>query len=319
MSRYVLLIVHRCRIMEVFSPINFKSKVWNTKGTQMKLGLKQQKNKLKRNIVVLALVVVIALVLALPLFAGTNSYPITIVDGTSMLPTLENGDLVYFTGINKNTLIPIGTIIVFTQDQSGPLSFLIRPVVIHRVVDYTTMPDGSYAYVTEGDNNGYRDGGYVYTQNILGKAGTVIPKVGLAFQFIKSPQGLAVLISVIVIVYLVAYDTRWSKDKRKETLLGNMAQKVINGEFPPELFRRFELVLKYGDSMDTANTKDPEALAISQWVKKGALDHDWTIENVGCSKCGAPSIRLTNRKGRPLEICKSCLSKPENNTNSSNS
>jgi signal peptidase len=296
--------------MKVFSPSILKETL--RKGLQTILRLKQRKTLL-RNIVILALAIFVVLVLALPLFAGTHSYPLTVVDGTSMLPTLENGDLVYYTGISKNTLVLKGTIIVFTQEQSGPLSFLIRPVVIHRVVDYVTLADGSIGYVTEGDNNGYRDGGYVLPQNVLGEVATVIPKVGLVFQFIKSAQGLAVLISVIVIVYLVAYDTRWSRDKRKEIFLGNMAQKTINGEFPDELFKKFELILKYGDSMNPALIRDPEAHAIAQWLKKGAIDHDWKIETVDCSKCGAPAVRLSSQKGRSLELCSKCFSKSQSN------
>lgn len=264
-----------------------------------------QKNKF-RNGVVLVFVVCIALILALPLFAGTNSYPLTVVDGTSMLPTLENGDLVYYTGINKNNLIPNGTIIIFTQEQSGPLSFLIRPVVIHRVVDYKTLSDGTIGYITEGDNNGYRDGGHVLPENVLGEVGTVIPKVGLVFQFIKSAQGLAVLVSVIVILYLVAYDIRWSNHKRKDEFLSNLTTKTLNGEFSPELFRKFELLLKYGASLDPDTIKDPEAHAIAKWLKTDAFDHDWTIETVSCSKCGALAVRLTSRKGIPLELCVNC-------------
>ena len=135
----------------------------------------------------------------------------------------------------------------------------------------------------------------------------MVPKVGLFFDFIKSSQGLAVVISVIVVVYLVAYDARWSKDARRDRFLGGMAQKTINGEFPDDVFRKFELVLKYGDGMETTGIKDPEVRAIAVWLKKGAIDHDWRVEILSHTVCGAPCVRLTNRKGLPLELCKHCL------------
>ncbi len=269
--------------------------------------LQTLKKKPKRTIVYVVLAVILTLALGAPLIAGTNSYPLTIVTGTSMLPTLENGDLVYYTGIDMSKgTIPIGTIIVFTQDQTGPLAFLTRPVVIHRVIG-TEFKEGQIVYITQGDNNQEADSGYVTSDHILGKTSYVVPKVGLFFDFVKSPQGLAVVISVIVIVYLVAYDSRWDRDKRKAHLLSQMAQKMANGEFPEDIFRKFELVINYSNSMDPKNLKDPEYRAIAEWLKKGAVDHDWRIDTLPCTSCGVPCVRLTNRKGRPLELCKKCM------------
>ncbi len=274
---------------------------------------KSLKAKIRRNLLIIILVVIIALILALPLFAGTKSYPVTVVDGNSMYPKLQNGDVVYFTHINANQ-IPNGTIIVFSQDQSGLLGGLIPPVVIHRVIDEVIQPDGSITYVTKGDNNNFQDPNPVTPNQVLGAATLVIPKVGLVFQFVKSAQGLVAIVGLIVIVYIVAYDTRWTRDKRKELLLGNIAQKTVNGEFPEALFRKFELVLKYGDGMDTKGISDPEVLAIADWVKNGAIDHDWRIESTKCGKCSGVLIRLVNRKGRPLELCRYCLSNEKQNS-----
>ncbi|HSV49868.1 MAG TPA: signal peptidase I [Candidatus Acidoferrales bacterium] len=289
---------------KVFIPPHSKG-MQSQKATKSKL--QALKKKPKRTIVYVVLAIILALALGAPLIAGTNSYPLTIVTGTSMLPTLENGDVVYYTGIDMSKgTIPNGTIIVFTQDQTGPLAFLTRPVVIHRVIG-TEFQEGQIVYITQGDNNDQTDSDYVTQDHILGKASYVVPKVGLFFDFIKSPQGLAVVISVIVIIYLVAYDSRWDKDKRKASLLSQMAQKMANDEFPEDIFRKFELVINYSNSMDPKNLKDPEYRSIAEWLKKGAVDHDWKIEILPCTNCGTPCVRLTNRKGRPLELCKKCM------------
>ena len=152
------------------------TKVFIPPHSQVMQGQKAAKSKLqalkrkpKRTIIYVVIAVILTLALGAPLIAGTSSYPITIVTGTSMLPTLENGDVVYYTGIDtsKGTL-PIGTIIVFTQDQTGPLAFLTRPVVIHRVIS-TEFQDGQIVYITQGDNNEKADSGYVTSDHILGK------------------------------------------------------------------------------------------------------------------------------------------------------
>ncbi len=79
------------------------------------------------------LVAAIALILSLPLFAGTHSYPLTVVEGNSMNPTLLNGDLVYYSNSGH---VSNGTIIIFTRDTSSNalLSNFGQPVIIHRVV-----------------------------------------------------------------------------------------------------------------------------------------------------------------------------------------
>ena len=261
----------------------------------------------KRNIAYVILLVIIALVLGAPLIAGTSSYPLTIVTGTSMLPTLENGDVVYYTGIDASKgTIPVGTIIVFAQNQTGPLAFLTRPVVIHRIIS-TEFKDGQIVYKTQGDNNDQPDSGYVTQEKILGKVAFVIPKLGLVFDFAKSPQGLAVIISIIIIAYLVAYDSHWGKNNRKAILLSQMALKVANKEFPEDIFKKFEHVINYSAQMDPEKLNDPHYRAIAEWLKKGAIDHDWQIEILPCTNCGTPSVRLTNRKGCLFELCTKCM------------
>jgi len=258
-------------------------------------------------VIALSLIVIIVAIAGLPLFAGTSSYPLTVVEGNSMYPTLQEGDLVYYQAVNRN-VIPNGTIIIFTQNQSGnPLNAMLPPIVIHRVVNQKIMPDGSVGYVTKGDNNNFDDGTTVQPDQILGAYSAVIPKVGIAFLFIKSAQGLIACIGLIVVIFMMSYENKWDKEKKKQVFLSNLAQKTLNQEFPEDLFKKFEMVVRYGDDIAANSLNDPEALVIEEWVKKGAIYHEWKIENIDCGSCGGGAIRLVNRKGRPLQLCKHCL------------
>ena len=126
-------------------------------------------------------------------------------------------------------------------------------------------------------------------------------------------------VGFIVIAYLTGYEIKSSGEKRKQVFLSGLAEKTLNGEFPEDLFKKFEIVVKYGDEIkNTDHISDAEVLAILEWLKKGAFDHDWTIQVTTCEKCGGEATRLVNRKGRPLELCKNCLSQREGHLESSN-
>jgi len=58
------------------------------------------------------------MVIFLPLYARTGTYPIAIVDGNSMYPKLQNGDLAYYIATNTAN-IPNGTVIVFVQGDTA--------------------------------------------------------------------------------------------------------------------------------------------------------------------------------------------------------
>ena len=186
-----------------------------------------------------------------------------------MYPTLQEGDLVYYQAVNEN-IIPNGTIIIFTQNQSvNLLNTMLPPIVIHRVIDQKIMPDGSVIYITKGDNNKFDDGTPVKPDQILGAYSGVIPKVGLAFLFIKSAQGLIASIGLIVVLFMMNYENKWDKERKKQIFLSNLAKKTLNQEFPEDLFKKFEMVVRYGDDIATNSLNDPESLRLPIGLRKG--------------------------------------------------
>lgn len=123
------------------------------------------------------------------------------VDGTSMLPTLEGGDLVVIQSATVSQ-IHVGDIIVY----GAPCSALGESVV-HRVVNITV--DG---LITKGDNNARTDQAYgianspITSQCLEGKVVFVIPYVELLAYYIDQnglPQWLNYIPSIFILVIVI--------------------------------------------------------------------------------------------------------------------
>ena len=119
------------------------------------------------------------------------------VTGTSMLPTLEEGDMVVIEPVSSASQVHLGDIVVYNPPCSAT-GFS----VIHRVVNIT-----SSGFTTKGDNNNENDivggisTGPVTLNCIEGKVGFDIPYVELVASL---PYGTNYLLAVLIVV-LVAY------------------------------------------------------------------------------------------------------------------
>jgi signal peptidase I len=196
----------------------------------------------------------VGVLVILPIYAGTGTYPLAVVEGNSMYPTLQNGDLVIYKATNTMS-IPNGTIVVYVQDQSGIplLNTLVQPSIIHRVVGEVVQSDGVVYYRTQGDNNQFPDPSLVRYDHILGVPMQVIPKAGIAILFVRSPQGLVATVGLITLGYLGVFAAKAEEDRRKDKFLGALARLVQDSEISEDLFRRLERVVKYGEFKDKDN------------------------------------------------------------------
>ena len=136
------------------------------------------------------------------------------VDGTSMLPTLEGGDLVVIQGVPVSD-VHVGDIIVY-----GPPCSLVGSSVIHRVVNIT-----SQGLVTKGDNNPGTDlalgiaGTPINSGCLEGKVVFVIPYVESLAYYIDAhglPEWLNYIPSIIIlIVVMVSILYEGEEDQKK--------------------------------------------------------------------------------------------------------
>jgi len=147
------------------------------------------------------------------------------VDGTSMLPTLEGGDLVVIQSVPIDQ-IHVGDIIVYNGLCSAG-----GESVVHRVVNITAQ-----GLITKGDNNARTDQEYgiaispITSQCLEGKAVFVIPYVELLAYYIDQnglPQWFnyipSILILIIVIVSVLGDEEKGESQGRVEGKAGDSA------------------------------------------------------------------------------------------------
>ena len=79
--------------------------------------------------------------------------------------------------------------------------------ITHRVISADQLPDGTYEYKTQGDNNSEPDSVYVTFDNVIGKEVLVIPKLGKIQFFLANQRGWLILLIIPIIIYL-CYDKR---------------------------------------------------------------------------------------------------------------
>ncbi|MDA4124006.1 MAG: signal peptidase I [Thaumarchaeota archaeon] len=255
------------------------------------------------------LIALFAAAILLPISMGTLTYPMTVVNGNSMYPALQNGDLVVFHSAPQGE-IPNGTVIVFVQSGTGisALDSLLKPVLIHRIVGTVIQSDRTINYETKGDNNQQPDPGLVPSARILGTPEVVIPKVGLVVMFAQSPQGLVTIVGLITFAYIGGSEAKAKKDEEKGAFLGALAQMSLNGELPDGVFKKFELAVNYIQDLNPDQITDGRVLALVDWIKKGGLDAGWKVNRTLCPVCSTTATNFECSNGLLLTVCPSCVS-----------
>lgn len=158
-----------------------------------------------------------------------ETYPFTIVTGTSMQPTILPGTVAVIDKVPFNQL-KVGDVIVFVPQialelscNSAPSSSLTSETqvpcyIIHRVVSITTNSQGQRVITTKGDNNLVSIPSYDTGINSTMYVGEVVLQFPLVGYATVAPYNeyLALLIFVVLIAQLL-YDRRSS---RKGVTLG---------------------------------------------------------------------------------------------------
>ena len=270
---------------------------------------KKKAHPLQRKVAIVGTGLLVSLAILLPFLMGTSVYPITIVNGNSMYPTLQNGDLVFFKGVGSGP-ISNGSIIVYVQSLAGStlLDQLTKPVLIHRIIGVTTQNGTVVYYTTKGDNNLLPDPYAVNPSNVLGVPVLIVPKVGLLVMFFTSPQGLVALVALITLFYLDKVEKSDQDSKRKDAFLGKIAQMALNDEIPESVFKKFELATKYADAVEMGELRSSMVLAMVDWLKKGGLEQGWNAKKTPCPTCGGPSTTFETPDNLLLAVCPHCLS-----------
>jgi len=132
--------------------------------------------------------------------------PVMVVPSTSMVPTLNVGDIVFVKGVDPST-ITVGTIIIF-QSPSGSID------IIHRVIGIVKVGDTLF-FQTKGDHNAGPDpwSPGVPEQNVKGVLAGKIPYVGHVTLALQGPLGI-ILIAFLIFL-MISFEYYDSRKKRK--------------------------------------------------------------------------------------------------------
>lgn len=124
--------------------------------------------------------------------------PIMVVPSTSMVPTLNVGDIVIVKGVDPNT-ITVGTIIIF-RSPAGSID------IIHRVVGIV-KEGGTLYFQTKGDHNPGPDpwSPGVPQENVKGVLVTRIPYIGYVTLTLQGPLGIILIVFLIFLMVIFEY------------------------------------------------------------------------------------------------------------------
>ena len=146
-------------------------------------------------------------ILSLRFFLGTE-YPIVTVEGTSMIPTFHQGDVLAVRGVDDSS-IKLQDVIVFHE----PYNF--NKLIVHRVVQIIT--DSSLKFVTKGDNNPIADNWIVQKADIVGVVVAQLPPIA-SFIILGVESPAVTVFAVMIIIVVIGLEINdYRKPKLKKT------------------------------------------------------------------------------------------------------
>lgn len=117
----------------------------------------------------------------------------------SMTPNINVYDVVVNIRPEHPDEVEIGDIITYKSTAATSEGMTIT----HRVIAKEQLPDGTYEYMTQGDNNSEPDSVYVTFNNIIGKEIITIPKIGHLQFLIANQKGWLFLLLIPIAIYLL--------------------------------------------------------------------------------------------------------------------
>lgn len=232
----------------------------------------------------------------------------------SMTPNINVYDVVVNIRVDDPTKIKVGDIITFKSQASTSEGMTIT----HRVIARDQLPDGTYEYMTQGDNNPEPDSSYVMFDNIIGKEIVTIPALGKVQFLIANKKSWLFLLLIPIAIYLIReiYKlidlvglkkkvTKVIEEKDEEPKIDHEKQETLKEQLKRELLEELKL--------DKDLEKQEVKLIRPKEEKDGFLDkytetvvkvednHDY-VETTTKREVIAPTKPLTKEvKPKPVE------------------
>jgi signal peptidase len=159
--------------------------------------------------------IVLMLVIVFGFWYGTQlvlntQYPALAVVSTSMLPTLNVGDVIIVQGLPA-TQIKAGDVVVFRSPYEPDKR------IVHRAVKIETGADG-YWIITHGDNNPIGSDERFHESYLIGKVIARIPYVGNFPLFINSLGNFYYFTIIIIIIINILLSLFFDTDEEKKSI-----------------------------------------------------------------------------------------------------
>lgn len=198
----------------------------------------------------------------------------------SMTPVINVYDVVVNVRPESPEDIQIGDII--TYKSTAPTSEGMT--ITHRVIAIDQLPDGTYEYMTQGDNNAEPDSVYVTYDNVIGKEIITIPKVGYLQFLLANQKGWLFLLLIPIGIYLIKELFKLidllGLRKRVEKIMGPKEETIIISD--PEKEEQLKEELKEKRRISEARK---ESYIRSEYEQNGFLEkYQETIIKVKSNK-----------------------------------
>ena len=155
------------------------------------------------SILILAFMVLVSMALALPPLLGFKTY--AVLSG-SMEPVLPVGSMAYVKPSQPEEITP-GDIITYAMAGNDAMR------VTHRVVEVDSVEK---TFITKGDTNEVEDGPVAFDR-LIGRMGFNIPYLGYLTVFLKTKQGIImILCTTVLLILLTLLPEVWRKSDPHE-------------------------------------------------------------------------------------------------------
>ena len=160
------------------------------------------------------------------------AYSIYTIVSPSMTPFIKTYDMIVNSKVESPEDLQVGDIITFTSSASISDGL----TVTHRIKKVYII-DGTYYYVTKGDNNVVEDSSPVPFENVIGKVFLKFPQFGRVQAFVATKFGWVLVVIVpalIVIIKDILKLIKITKARKAADLVNRQMINQVEGNFNNE-------------------------------------------------------------------------------------
>lgn len=149
------------------------------------------------------------------IFAATFGHanpPVVPVQGVSMRPTIQGGDLVVLQGVDSKTLRK-GDIIAVAVPSDVQKQYNLPAHIVHRIFKVKHSRIDGLTFITKGDANAGPDVFTTHPNDVIGKLRYDLPAAGFPFLFFRSRQG-EIFLGAAALLTLLYFGLGLMEDRR---------------------------------------------------------------------------------------------------------